>query len=399
MILTYQYRLLPTKAQHRALERILEDQRQLYNAALQERIECYRKTGRGRTYIDQSLALTECRRIVPEMSGLPVSLQRGTLRKLDRAYAAFFRRIREGEKAGFPRFKGKDWFKSFAFGQWIGLRLTRNRVRFKGIPGGLRLHLHRPLPDAEPTGCIFKRDSKGWTVSLQYPLTASPKRPVERVVGMDLGLKTLAALSDGSMIPNPRCARRAERGMRRRQRQLARSVRGSKRRLKAKTRLSRLHAKVANTRRTYLHQKSAMLVKNYDLIAIEALNVQALSRTFLARSVHDASWGIMIDLIRYKAERAGAHLIEVDPKRTSQECPNCGVVVAKTLAERVHSCPCGCVLDRDVAAAKVILKRAVAGPWLGNVTHVWGERGAGNIGTSRGATPASRECLLQNEGR
>ena len=146
MIVTYRYRLLPTKRQRRALEQILESQRQLYNAALEERIGAYRKAGVTRTYIDQTQALTEWRRSDPEASALPVCLQRATLKRLDEAYKGFFRRTKRGGKAGFPRFRGKGWFDSFGFREFVGITLKEARLRFKSLPGTLRVHWHRELP-------------------------------------------------------------------------------------------------------------------------------------------------------------------------------------------------------------------------------------------------------------
>src|SRR5258705_9573859 len=135
MILTYRYRLLPTRRQHRALEAILESQRQLYNAALEERIEAFRKFGITRTYLDQTKALTEWRRDDPDALQLSVFLQRATLKRLDEAYCGFFRRVKNGKKPGFPRFRGRGWFRSFGFREFRGISLKNGRLRFKGIPG------------------------------------------------------------------------------------------------------------------------------------------------------------------------------------------------------------------------------------------------------------------------
>lgn len=177
MKLTYRYRILPTKRQHRALERILENQRQLYNAALEERIDAYRKQGIARRYIDQCKALTLWRQSDVEAASVPVSLQRWTLKRLDEAYHAFFRRIRAGSKPGFPRFRGKGRFDAFGFGQSSGFAFTGGRIRFKGLPGSLRVHLHRPLPDgALLKSCVFRRDMKGWKVGFIVESREGPPR-------------------------------------------------------------------------------------------------------------------------------------------------------------------------------------------------------------------------------
>ena len=360
VVLTYKYRLLPTKRQHAALADILESQRLLYNGALQHRIGAHRRIGKTPTLFDQFAELTELRRD-PSYREVPVTLQRWTLKRIDDAYAGFFRRLKSDGKAGFPRFRGKGRWRSFGFREFSGVRLDGNRFRFKGLPGSLRIHLHRPLPACRPLSCTFTRDHKGWNVSLQYRVAVQALPTTAKQVGIDMGLTTLAMLSTGKAIPNPRVAKRAERELRRRQRALARCKRGSNRRRKVRDRVARLHAQVANARRTYLHQVSARLIREHDLIAVEKLNVKGLAAGMLAGSVHDAAWSTLRNYLAYKAVWAGREFFEVNCRNTSQTCPECGQVKAKSLAERVHRCDCGCVLDRDHAAALVILQRGRSG--------------------------------------
>ena len=382
MILTYHYRLLPTKQQHRALEAILESQRQLYNAALEERIDAYRKAHVTRTYFDQTKALTEWRQDDSEASALPVNLQRATLKRLDEAYKAFFRRVRSGAKAGFPRFRGKGWFDSFGFREFRGISMQVARLRFKGLPGAVRVHLHRPMPaEAVIRSCTFRRDAKGWIVGLAAELPTPPLRDGERVVGIDLGITTFAALSDGAVIPSLRAARLVERRVRTAQRALARKKRGSKGRGKARNEVRRCHAATVRRRSNHLHQASARLIRDYDVVAIEALHVKGLARSSLAKDVHDASWAKFISFLRYKAEKAGTRLIEVDPRNTTQDCSGCGERVPKELGDRQHECPrCGLSIDRDLNAARNILNRAGVGLGLHNVAGC-GMRAGGNLST------------------
>lgn len=379
MFLTYKFRLLPNKRQHRSLERMLEDQRQLFNAALHERIDCYTKTSVGLAYIDQCKSLTEWRSADQDASAIPLNVQRWTLRRLDNAYGAFFRRLKASDgKAGFPRFRGKGRWTSFGFAQFSGIHFDGKRLSFKGMPGGLRVHIHRSMPKGTPKSCVFSRDEKGWSVCFQMMVEAHTARAIQTVVGIDLGLSHLATLSTGETIPNPRYAKRAERESRRHQRALARCKRGSTRRKKVRAQVSRLHRKVADARATYLHQVSAGLVKRFDLIAVEKLNVKGLAGSMLAKSVHDASWGRLRQLLAYKAEYAGAQLIEVDPRQTSQTCPGCGQIAAKALSQRIHQCDCGTTLDRDHAAALVILGKGVAA--LGAAKQAgYGEASLGNV--------------------
>lgn len=381
MILSYKYRLLPNKAQHAALAGILESQRILYNAALEERIDCYRKTGRGLSRFDQERSLTIIRREEPETYGAVGNrLGTATLDRLDGAFKSFFRRIKGGGKAGFPRFKSRDRWRSFGFIQWEGIRWSGRRLVVKGLPGTLRVHFHRDMPEGRPATCQFIRDGKGWSIAIQMHVDVPERRTISKPVGIDLGINTLAYLSDGVALPNPRVARKAERLVRIRARALSRCQRGSNRRRKVKANLAKAHSTIANTRRTYLHQQSAMLVRNYDLIAIEDINVKGLARTKLAKSVHDVAWSTFTQMLSYKAEKAGATVIRVDPRMTSQTCSGCGVIVRKGLADRVHNCPdCGLTLDRDHNAALNILRLGVLAQGELNAGHVAPKRARGNL--------------------
>ena len=381
MIVSYRYRLLPRRQQHRALERILESQRQLYNAALEERMGAWRRAGLTLTYFDQCKSLTIWRHSDPEGAALPPNLQRATLKRVDEAYAAFFRRVKEGTKPGHPRFRGKGRFNTFGFNEFAGVTLRGGSLRFKGVPGRLRVHWHRELePGASIRRCTFSRDTKGWTVTFALRVDAAPPRPENRVVGVDLGIRMLAVLSDGGFIPSIRAARRCERRLRILQRALARKKRGSGGRLKARSQLARCHAAITRKRNDHLHQASARLVRDYDVIVMENLNVKGLARSALAKDFHDASWARFIAMVRYKAEWAGARLIEVDSHGTSQECSRCGVKVSKALSDRHHNCvDCGLFVDRDLNAARNILKRAGVGPGLPNVADC-GMRASENLG-------------------
>jgi putative transposase len=294
---------------------------------------------------------------------LPVNLQRWALGRLDEAFQGFFRRLKSrGAKAGFPRFRSKSRWEAFGFAAFSGIRFDGKRLRFTGMPGGLKLHLHRPLPDdPDLRSCVFRHDDRGWHVCLQLAIPTPAKRSVASAVGVDLGLKVFAYCSDNVVIPNPRIAQRDEKELRRRQRALSRCKRGSNRRKKVRSRVAKLHRKISDTRNTWLHQQSAALVKRADLIAVEDLKVSNMIRhPTLARSIADASWSRFVSMLDYKAEKAGGHLIRVDPRNTSQKCSGCGELVPKSLAVRTHACAsCGLVIDRDYNASLNILRAGI----------------------------------------
>jgi putative transposase len=230
------------------------------------------------------------------------------------------------------------------------------------MPGGLKVHLHRELPErADTRSCVFRQDGSGWIVCLQIAVPIPEKRSVASAIGVDLGLRVFAYCSDNVVIPNPRIAQRAEKELRRRQRALSRCKRGSNRRHKVRAQVTRLHRKITDTRNTWLHQQSAALVKRADLIAVEDLKVSNMVRhPTLARSISDASWSRFVSMLDYKVEKTGGHLIRVDPRNTSQKCSGCGELVPKSLAVRTHACPsCGLVIDRDHNASLNILRAGI----------------------------------------
>lgn len=310
------------------------------------------------TFFDQNKSLTTWRQ--ESETALPAMLHRWTIKRLDDAFQAFYRRAKKKNgKAGFPRYRGKNW-SSFGFVEFSGIRLIDKRLKIKGFKSGLRVHMHRPLPpDPDIRSCTFTRDGTNWYVSLQVKMEAPELREVRNGIGIDVGLNALLATTDGTLIAAPKFSRKAEKEMRRRQRALSRSKRGSRKRLKAKQRVAAWHRKITNTRNTHLHQIAAALVKKYDGFAVEKLNIQGMMRSNLSRSIADASWGTFFQMLCYKAARAGAQYVTVDPRHTSQLCSGCGVIVKKTLSDRTHEClHCGLVMDRDINAAHNILSRA-----------------------------------------
>jgi len=356
VILSYRYRIEPNKTQAIALGEMLADFCQLYNAGLEHRINAYAK-GVSVKCNEQMLALPEIRRDLPHQGRWSATAQQQVMRKLDKSFKAFFARIKRGDKAGFPRFRARDRYHAADFRVGDGMTIRGNRkLRFVGVPGEIKVRWHRDLP-SKPKSCVLSRNAGKWYIVFHVEVAAEDRASPD-TVGIDMGLTSLAITSDGEFIERIRHTKKAKAGLRRRQRALARCKRGSKVRRKRKAELAKYQAKIANRRRDHLHKASRSLVDRYGRIAVEKLNIKGLASGMLARDVNDASWGQLIEMMRYKAARAGVELVEVDPRGTSQTCPECGTVAKKALSERTHSCDCGCTLDRDVAAAMVVHFRA-----------------------------------------
>jgi|tagenome__1003787_1003787.scaffolds.fasta_scaffold20982836_1 putative transposase len=360
-LLSYTFRLYPNRAQADALTGMLGAFCDLYNAGLQQRIEAYRRCGLSLRYLDQANELKAVRGTDERLVGFSFSAEQQVLRRLDKAVKAFFRRLKDRNgKAGVPRFQSKSRFDSaeFRVGDGLTIRKTK-RLGITGIPGEIKIKWHRALPEGAKVGAaVLSRSNGQWLVCFQTEVERpAVERPVS-TVGVDMGLSSLVALSTGETIQAPPWTKRAAKGLRRRQRALARKRRFSAGWKRAKRAVARYQAKVAARRRDFLHKLSHRLVREHSRIALEDLNVRGLARTMLAKAVHNAAWPQLIAMLSYKAANAGGEVVLVDPRGTSQTCPECGTIKAKTLAEREHRCDCGAVLDRDVAAAMVVHRRA-----------------------------------------
>ena len=337
----------------------------LYNACLQQRIEAYHRRRISLRYGNQAAELKAVREADERLGSFSFSAEQQVLRRLDRAFGAFFGRVKRGGKAGFPRFRAKSMFDSADFRVGDGLTIRKNkRLGIVGIPGEIKVRWHRDLPaTAKVSAAVVSRSCGKWYVCFQIELPDA--EPIERKftpIGIDLGLTSLVALSNGETIATPQYTRIASKRQRRLQRSLSRCKRGSNRRQKAKMRLARHSACTANQRRDFSHKLSASLATRFSHIAFENLNIKGLAAGMLAKSVHNAAWSQLILHTTYKAESAGGVVEGVRPHGTTIDCSGCGEPVPKTLRERTHMCPaCGLVLSRDHNAALNVLARASFG--------------------------------------
>ncbi|MBL8133297.1 MAG: transposase [Anaerolineae bacterium] len=365
-LLTYQYRLYPRRAEAKRLDTLLYQGKLVYNFALEVCKNTYEATGESVKALSLWRYFRDWRNSQPEAERvLNASSVQHLLRRLDKAYAAFFRRIKAGEKAGHPRFKSHDRFNSVEYTYGDGVKLVQDDRRvllYVHRIGSLKVKVHRRLPTgAVIKHVVIKRKAGGWYVNLQLEVPTPEFVPNgQPLVAGDVGMLRLLTLSDGTGIDNPRWLRGTLKKLRRAQRRLSRRQKGSNRRRKARRQVALLHEQVANTRRDFWHKVTTALVNTYGAIALEALNLNFMLRNGrLSLSAHDADLGIFYALLDSKAANAGCTVVCVDPAYTSQICSGCGCLVEKDLRVRDHDCPhCGLTIDRDLNAARNIFKSA-----------------------------------------
>ncbi|KJS56558.1 transposase [Streptomyces rubellomurinus subsp. indigoferus] len=388
MIRAYKFVMRPTVGQAQALAEMLRDHCSLYNGALQERRDAYRHVSKTTVrYGDQSAQLKEIRAFDPERQGRwSFSSHQATLRRLDKAFAAFFRRVKSGEKPGYPRFRGAMWFDTVDFpGDGDGCRWNSTphdpvtRVRFQGV-GHVKVNQHRPVVGKVKTVSV-KREGKRWYVILTAEQAEPEPLPATgSVVGIDMGIANFLADSGGEFVPNPRHGRKAAAKLEAAQQALARCKRRSNRRRKAVRKVADLHRKVRRQRLDHAHKTALDLVRSHDLIAHEDLKIRnmvkapapkpdpdqpgtflpngAAAKAGLNRSISDAGWGVFLTILHAKAESAGREVIAVDPRNTSRTCPGCGHVAAENrpTQETFHCVSCGHCAHADTVGAINVLR-------------------------------------------
>jgi putative transposase len=387
----YKFRVYPTKNQVHVLTFTLDRCRELYNAAVQERRDAYdvikrrgdfydlpaRKQAikeQNISYYSQATQLPDIKQMQEDYQDIHSQVLQDVLRRVDKAFKAFFTRCKNGATAGYPRFQGCTRYDSFTYPQ-AGFSLTTDhRVCLSKI-GSVKIKLHRAMKGTIKT-CTIKREGDCWYVVFVCEVEGQPLPLSYEDVGIDLGITHFATCSDGRMIDNPRHYRHAEKKLATLQRKLALKKRGSHRRKKAVQQVAQAHRKIKNQRRDFQHKESRKLVNRYQVIVFEDLAASNLSKvpkpkqdetgTYLPngaaakgglnKSILDAGWAMFQQFCTYKAANAGRQVLLVNPKYTSQVCSKCGTVRKKTLDERWHSCACGCKLDRDHNAAINILR-------------------------------------------
>ncbi len=294
-----------------------------------------------------------------------IDILQDTLRRVDKAYKAFFRRVKNSEKPGYPRFKGVGRYRSMTFSH-----VSKNLIREIGgrlarvvVPklGKVKIRYHRPLPNGRVKTLTIQKKASGWYANIAVEVSDVEKVEIHTAVGIDVGLESFLTTSEGEKVDNPRHLRRAEERLIAKQRQVSRRKKGSDRRSKVVVELAKQHEHIACQRKDFHYKTAHNLFLRYDAVVVEDLKITNMVKNHsLAKSISDAAWGNFCLTLGSKAENAGKHVLKVPAHGTSQECSGCGETVKKTLAVRTHRCDCGTFLDRDHNAAINIVKRAAS---------------------------------------
>lgn len=381
------YRIYPSVKQAHRMDEVRRLHQRLYNCALEQRIDAFKRCRLSLSFKNQCIELTKLRHECPEFAALNAQSEQVTLKRLDLAFSHFFRRVKEGSaKAGFPRFKAFERYRGWGYkAHGDGWKLSKceinptltlsgiGKLQARGRGRYIDLKRSSRSPGVPKTLEIIKKHGK-WYASVTF----EGKRP-ERVsggeeVGVDWGASKFLTIVNRDhevhIVENPRHLKRVEKALKQAQKSLSRKKRGSKNRAKAKEILLRRHEKLACKRQDFLHQESARLVASSKFIATEKLNIKNMTahggayKKGLNRSILDTAAARFFSYLEYKAVDAGVPYVEIPTQKVkpSQSCSGCGHVEKKKLSERMHSCAhCGLVLDRDVNAATVILNYALTG--------------------------------------
>ena len=381
--ISYQYKIKPTKEQAEKIDKTLEMLRYQYNYLLAQRFNWYEQNRSPidrcsifvchlpelkdkPNYYSQKASLTQLKKDRPWYRDIHSQVLQEVPKKVELAFDRWLKGDVNGKKSGRPRFKGAGQYKTFTFPQFKRHHFDGNKITLSKI-GDIKVIVHRQIPDGfniKTVSVTKKADGYYVTLSLDDKTvpTIKPDFNANNIVGIDIGLGDFIVTSDDERIAAPKFLRKAERKLKSAQRRVSRRKKESNRRKKAIKKLGIQHKKVSDTRKDFHFKTANNLLKKYDVIAVEKLNIKGLARTRLAKSIYDAGWGQFITILSNKAENAGLKVIAVNPNGTSQECSSCGNKVKKPLSQRMHNCPvCHTSLCRDLNAAINIKNRGTHG--------------------------------------
>lgn len=357
--ITYKFRIYPTKHQERLLSQNLEECRWLYNYFLEQRKTSYESDGKSLSLYDQIKQLPSIKNNKPSLKCVYSNVLQNVPVRIDLAFQAFFRRAKNKENPGYPRFRGKDRYDSICYPQYgNGCKVTGNILHLSKI-GDVYVVKHREIEGVPKNITVKKSSTDKWYITIvcdNYEPEPLPK--IDNSIGIDVGLESFATYSDGTKIINPRFFRKEEKELAKVQRKLSKQSNGSKERAKTRKAVSKIHERIKNKRNNFCHQLSRKIVNEFNTICVEDLNINNMLKTHcLAKSISDAGWRQFVQFLIYKAEYADRQVVQINPAYTSQDCSQCGYRVSKKLGDRMHNCPnCGLSIDRDVNASLNVLR-------------------------------------------
>ncbi len=353
IIKTYKYKLKLTKDQAKRVDSWIHTSRFVYNLALEIKIHVYNSRKINLSFYDLSKQLTGLRKEYNWVKDVPFATLQDAIERLDKSYKKFFK------GAGFPKFINKDKYKSIAF------KTVKERDGKIVLPklGSVKYFNSRPIKGELRRATIIKENNNYYISVLTKQERETTVRTHDRQVGIDVGVSFFLTLSNGEQVENPRHILKYEKQLRIEQRSLARKVKGSKSRQKQKLKVSKLHEKIRNVRKDFLHKQSTEITNRFDLIAVEALKVKNMMKFgYLSKHIADVSWGEFFRQLEYKSDWYGNTFVKVDPKYTSQTCNDCGSIDKKSrISQSKFVCTsCGTESNADINASKNILGRAMS---------------------------------------
>lgn len=343
---TIEGKLYPNKKEIAILNKMLEDCRVLYNKVLETKIEAYKKD-------KKKISRYDLQTIFKGQKDIPATLTQMVIYRVNNSFERFFKK-----NSDFPRFKSENRYRS------IELRTHSEDYRIKngklyvwgkfGLNRGIKIRGLQEL--IEPSmGRIVKRAS-GWYLQVCVETAKVKPKKVRTAIGIDVGLKAFLVDSDNKSVKPPKFFVNTQIILAQAQRRLSKGKKGGVRRNEKRRIVARIHEKINNQRKDFLHKLSRQYADQYDLVAVENLNIKGMVRNrHLSKAIVDASWGSFTTMLGYKLRMLGRHLVEVNPRFTTQKCSECGELVQKSLSVRTHICNCGYIADRDHNAARNIL--------------------------------------------
>jgi putative transposase len=356
----FKYRLYPTKSQRYKLNKILDFTRFVYNETLTLRKNTWETENKSLSLYETSNKLIEWKKEKPELKDVQSQVLQNAQLRVDLAFKAFFRRLKNKENPGYPRFKGKGRYSSITYPQ-SGFRIHPDQTVYLSKVGRVPIVFHRQIYGVIKTCTIKRTPTNKWYLFFSCEVEKPEPLPkTGKIIGIDLGLITYIQCSDKTKIDKPRFFKKEQKSLAKAQRKFSKFLEKtwSKETQKAKLVVARVHERIKNKREDFCHKTSSHLIQKYDLIIHEALDVKnMLEQKKWSKSISDASWGTLIDFLTYKAESAGKTIRSIDPRGTSQRCSQCGQIVKKDIRQRMHDCPCcGFKTSRDHNSSLEILR-------------------------------------------